>query len=76
MLPSSFGQHQLRHPRGAIHGSLRLVLTTVLGSDVQWAGANLPHYEQDDKTDLEAVYGLVIMETTNREPMILHSGSR
>lgn len=71
MLPSGFGRLHLRHPRGAILASQRLVLTTVLGSVVQWAGANSPHYEQDDKTDLEAVYGPGIMENTDREPMKL-----
>lgn len=48
-------------------------LTTVLGSVVQWAGANSPYYEQDDKADLEAVYGPGVMETTDREPMKQHS---
>lgn len=56
-----------------MRASQRLVLTTVLGSVVRWAGANSPYYEQDDKTDLEAVYGRGIMETTDREPMKLHS---
>lgn len=35
-----------------------------------------PRYEQDDKTDLEAVYWPGIMETTDREPMKLHSAFR
>lgn len=33
------------------------VLTTVLGTVVHWAGANSPYYEENDKTDLEAVMG-------------------
>lgn len=73
MMPSGFGQHHRRHPMGAIGASQRLVLTTVLGSVVRWAGANSPHYEQDDKADLEAVYGPGIMETIDREPMKVHS---
>lgn len=57
MLPSAFCSRTFRLPWGAIGASQRLVLTTVLGSVVQWAGANSTYYEQDDKTDLEAVYG-------------------
>lgn len=45
------------NPGGAIRASQRLLLTTVLGSAVHWTGANSPDYEQDDKTDLEAVMG-------------------
>lgn len=66
MLPSGFGQHHHRHPRGAIPASQRLVLITVLGSVVQWVGANSTYYEQDDKTDLEAVYEPGIMDTRDR----------
>lgn len=44
-------------PRGAIGTSPRLLLTIVLGTAVRWTGANSPNYEQDDKTDLEAVMG-------------------
>lgn len=46
------------YPRGAIRASQCLLLTTVPGSAVRWTGANSPDYEQNDKTDLEAVMGL------------------
>lgn len=70
MLPSGFGQLHPGPPQGTIRASRRLVLTTALGSVVQWAGANSPCYEQGD----ENVPG--IMEATDSQHMKLRPAFR